>query len=589
MSYLLRPLAFPSAAVLALCASLAGLGGCAPAEQSGGDATQADTAAADTGGKTEPDVASADVAYPSCAPVTGDPSLLRLRGTVWTGDALIADGEVFVSAATGRILCVGDDCSTTPGADKASVVCTGGIIAPGLINPHDHGTYNHLPRWKHPGLFKNRYQWQADSNYKAFKAPEAATFSKAKCETMKWTELRALVAGTTAMQGTSGTTCISGWVRDLDSTSAKATGLDGYQIGTQVTKISGAASSDVADWLAGLNKSTLNGLVLHVGEGIDDSSRKEWYDLVSLGLALPHVALIHAAGLGGVELADAQSHQISLIWSPQSNLDLYGDTTRVPAALRLGMTVAIGPDWTPSGSMSELEELKCAKQLSDKRWGGLLTDEMLVRMATTDAAAAVGAQDLLGRLSTGYMADIAVFSGDRSHALAAIVAARPETVRLVLVGGKPLYGDADLMATLAPPTCEPLDVCGAQKTICVVDAVLGANYKGDQTLAVVKGAIEAVLAATKATDNPSTDMAYAYDLWPLFKCGAEAEALIHCDVSGGTAVEPGAADLDGDGLANAADNCPNVFNPDQGDLDKDGKGDACDTCPLGEASTATCK
>ena len=149
---------------------------------------------------------------------------------------------------------------------------------------------------------------------------------------------------------------------------------------------------------------------------------------------MPRVALIHAAGLTGVELAEARLKDVRIIWSPQSNLDLYGDTTRVPAALRLGMTVALGPDWTPSGSMSPLEELKCAKQLSDKRWGGMLTDEQLVRMVTVDAAKTMGAEKFIGTLAPGLFADVAVFAGDRNKPFAAVVAARPETVRLVMIG-----------------------------------------------------------------------------------------------------------------------------------------------------------
>lgn len=37
-------------------------------------------------------------------------------------------------------------------------------------------------------------------------------------------------------------------------------------------------------------------------------------------------------------------------------------------------------------------------------------------------------------------------------------------------------------------------------------------------------------------------------------------------------------DDDGDGVLNAIDNCPGVFNPDQADRDGDGTGDACDPC-----------
>jgi len=38
-------------------------------------------------------------------------------------------------------------------------------------------------------------------------------------------------------------------------------------------------------------------------------------------------------------------------------------------------------------------------------------------------------------------------------------------------------------------------------------------------------------------------------------------------------------DLDGDGVPNALDNCPNTYNPDQTDTDGDGIGDACEVLP----------
>ncbi|MCG3138708.1 MAG: hypothetical protein HJJLKODD_02576 [Phycisphaerae bacterium] len=42
---------------------------------------------------------------------------------------------------------------------------------------------------------------------------------------------------------------------------------------------------------------------------------------------------------------------------------------------------------------------------------------------------------------------------------------------------------------------------------------------------------------------------------------------------------PTAEDIDGDGVANEADNCPDLSNPVQGDLDGDGVGNSCDNCP----------
>ena len=553
-----------------------------PSDGKSADGGSSDGATADGAGA---DGAADTTHFPAgpCAARNGDPQLLRLRGTVFTGDVVLPDGEVFVSAKTGKILCVGADCSASPGAAEATIVCTDGVITPGLIDPHNHANYNHLPRWKHTKRFQNRYQWQAEGSYKDFKKSQSATFAKAKCETMKWAELRAMVAGTTSMQGTSGSACIDGWVRDLDE-DGQATGIAGYSIDTQVTKISGTSQSTAKSWAQGLKTGASAALVVHVAEGIDAASKEEWYDLVKLGLAVPGVSLIHAAGLTGVELAEAYANGVRLIWSPQSNLDLYGDTTRVPAALNLGIPVAIGPDWTPSGSMSQLEEMKCARQLSQKRWGGALTDERLVRMATVDAALTVGAQESLGRLGTGYLADIAVFSGDRSQPFAAVIAARPETVRLVLIGGRPLYGDKALIEAIVAQDCEPMEVCGAAKIVCMKDSKVD---KGTQSVADIRSHLETTLASAKAADNPKSEFAYGYELFPLYECGAAADALINCDVGGGTAVPPSEADLDGDGKANSGDNCPKVFNPDQGNLDSDGQGDACDVCPLVDGAT-TC-
>lgn len=45
------------------------------------------------------------------------------------------------------------------------------------------------------------------------------------------------------------------------------------------------------------------------------------------------------------------------------------------------------------------------------------------------------------------------------------------------------------------------------------------------------------------------------------------------------------ADRDGDGIADANDNCPDAANPDQADADADGAGDACDPPPVATAPT----
>jgi hypothetical protein len=64
---------------------------------------------------------------------------------------------------------------------------------------------------------------------------------------------------------------------------------------------------------------------------------------------------------------------------------------------------------------------------------------------------------------------------------------------------------------------------------------------------------------------------------------ADPDAAITLDGADGSPTDPDAtpcdSDMDGDGICDAQDNCPTVYNPDQHDQDGDGIGDVCDNCP----------
>jgi hypothetical protein len=48
-------------------------------------------------------------------------------------------------------------------------------------------------------------------------------------------------------------------------------------------------------------------------------------------------------------------------------------------------------------------------------------------------------------------------------------------------------------------------------------------------------------------------------------------------------------DTDGDGIPDAQDNCPAIYNPAQTDTDGDGIGDLCDPCPLAPGGEGACQ
>jgi 5-methylthioadenosine/S-adenosylhomocysteine deaminase len=61
------------------------------------------------------------------------------------------------------------------------------------------------------------------------------------------------------------------------------------------------------------------------------------------------------------ELADGG---VGFIWSPRSNLELYGKTADIISARSAGMNIAIAPDWSPTGSTGMLTELSLAWKLN---------------------------------------------------------------------------------------------------------------------------------------------------------------------------------------------------------------------------------
>src|SRR5690606_22478334 len=95
------------------------------------------------------------------------------------------------------------------------------------------------------------------------------------------------------------------------------------------------------------------------------------------------------------------------------------------------------------------------------------SDKDLWEMVTLRAAEAAAMDDVIGAILPGRVADIAIFDAAERADHRAIIDAAPEDVVLVLRGGKALYGDAAVVEALGGSTCDTLDVCSAQKRLCV--------------------------------------------------------------------------------------------------------------------------
>ncbi len=96
--------------------------------------------------------------FSDCVAREGSNGAALIRGTVILEDSVICDGDVLIDRTSRSIICAGDDCSTETLAGDATVICAD-VILPGLIDPHNHMSYNTLPPWRSGGqLFQNRNQ-----------------------------------------------------------------------------------------------------------------------------------------------------------------------------------------------------------------------------------------------------------------------------------------------------------------------------------------------------------------------------------------------------------------------------------------------
>lgn len=399
-------------------------------------------------------------------------TLIAGEAVLTMAGAVHAPGEVYVEG--NRIRCVGPRNSCATQAAGATVIESGGIVLPALIDAHNHPAYNWLPEWESGQLWNDSPQWRGSTAYNDFTAAYSANSDDRVrfCAMVQWGELRALMSGTTAILGVGQPrTCYRWLVRNTELT----TGYNGWprdQVRSNSLGIDQVDATEAASLISQMDAGQVSAYAIHIAEGLTQRSRDEYTQLKTLGLLRAQTVLIHATALEAPDFAEVAAAGAKIVWSPSSNFALYGATTDVAAALAAGVTVALAPDWTPSGADDLLQELRWVDAYARDNLPGLLSDSDLVEMVTLIPARIFGLENLVGSLAVDHLADILVLSAPAAEPYRAVVTARPEQVRLVLLDGLPSYGDRALMRLLpdAPPGCYDLEACGAEKRGCWNDS-----------------------------------------------------------------------------------------------------------------------
>lgn len=169
-----------------------------------------------------------------------------------------------------------------------------------------------------------------------------------------------------------------------------------------------------------------------------------------------HIGLIHACAVDLLNPEDAaflKEYGIGLIWSPVSNLLLYSDT---PDFFRFmddpELRIALGSDWSPSGSKNVWDEARFAYELI-----GILgqetesTRENLLKACTIVPARILG-EDRLGNIREGAFADLVILrtgadiDGNPDAVLNAFVTGDGGDLEGVVIRGTAVYGTGEFLA-----------------------------------------------------------------------------------------------------------------------------------------------
>lgn len=390
--------------------------------------------------------------------LTGRIVTMDARSTVHDPGALYVEG--------GRIVAVRDVGAPRPaGFENVGTVATGGTIFPGLIELHNHLGYNALPLWKVPKKYNDRDQWGRELEYARLVTGPMHVIgrSDAMPAVARYVEVKCLVAGVTTTQGITlasnqgARRFYEGLIRNVEQTSDPSL----PQATTRIPDV------DARSWAAFMEQ--VQGekqLLLHLAEGQGAPAREHFLALEQGGewAITPRLVGIHCAALDRSDFDVMAARGGAMVWSPLSNLLLYGGTADVEAARAAGVRIALGSDWSPTGSKNLLCELKVARHVAPASF----TDRDLVAMVTRDAAKLAAWDSEIGSLEQGRRADVVVIAGAAGDPYRQLINATESDVHLVLLDGIGRIGSAALMKKIGA-TGERIVLDGSQRTVNLSD------------------------------------------------------------------------------------------------------------------------
>jgi cytosine/adenosine deaminase-related metal-dependent hydrolase len=411
--------------------------------------------------------------------LSGSGSSQIIRGNV------ISDGKLYLGGGLligndGRIKAAG---CNLPQEAAVTLDCPGSVISAGFINLHEHIDYSFQQPPNPPTLkWKHRYEWQKLSATERgfdYWTPNKEANPEEWGAVSERAMLRHALSGSTAISGAKD---FRAFLRNLKLVN----GPLATPFGNLVLDSTFPIWSKSKQWLnvpcdeaqirsIESNISNDNPYIPHVGEGTNDGARFE-VDCVldAIQNKTSPNAFVHGVAIDDAQIERIKTQQVSVVVSPRSNFQLYGATAPLVKLKAAGINLAIGTDWSPSGSLTQLDEARCLARYNRDSLNGVFSWSDIHRMLTENGAKAVGLKGQIGKLAVGEYADIVILDSAGRRRLDEVLenSALKETIAVFIGGRAASFPSAWAGKLPVLDNCDPdpRDLCGQQRMVCGANA-----------------------------------------------------------------------------------------------------------------------
>ena len=199
--------------------------------------------------------------------------------------------------------------------------------------------------------------------------------------------------------------------------------------------------------------------ITHLCEGFDEESMSSVGVLEKMGVLDSHCLFVHCIGFSDEDIIKAAKAGVSISLCPSSNMLMFNVTAKIRKMIKAGLNLTIGTDSSASGPANLLEEMRVIRKLYQKMYSEDLAPEKIFQMVTINSAKAFWMQDRIGSIEPGKLGDLLVMKARRNDAYENLASAAMEDIELLVLEGKPIYGERRFLDIFAGI---PADAGGGQ-------------------------------------------------------------------------------------------------------------------------------